>query len=64
MLEDKPQHFQYFAIATPGLQALTAPDIRHCSAAPTKPNRCLIFSFVHNVLGMEDTLSTLLVNAN
>ena len=35
------------------------------SAPHTRPNRCLIFSFVHKVLGREDTLSTLLViNAN
>jgi len=35
-----------------------------CSASHTKPNRCLIFSFVQNVLGREDGLSNVLVNAN
>jgi len=61
-LTDKPQPFQYFAIAKPALQALTTVVI--CSASHTKPIRCPIFSFVLKVLGREGTLSTLLVNDN
>jgi len=52
----RPQPFQYFARATLVLQALTARDFRHLQCFSAKPNKCLIFNFVHDVLGREDTL--------